>query len=234
MNMNALIAVAYAKGNDKLAGDAPFTPGNDCDIVPYNEGDTYGSLLAMWRTQQEGDIEDITEPGGFWIIPKNHYEAVVYAGEPAGNDSAQYARINQMKETLNSLAQMDITSMDWIQFKEHAQKAAKEKGFAFIDLGNALALTFQNHSLTIKEDELTEYLADDQLAYDLENWQSYTKALTETKWEEGLLYDALHRVGDDPAKSSIEQDLAKEFKDRPEILNRIAAIFKYHTTNPHW
>jgi hypothetical protein len=46
------------------------------------------------------------------------------------------------------------------------------------------------------------------------------------KWKQGFLYVALHNVGDDPLKSMIENNIVEEFKNEPEILDRITNSFK--------
>lgn len=45
-------------------------------------------------------------------------------------------------------------------------------------------------------------------------------------WKDGVIYSALHHVGDDPLKSIIEDSLKEEFKREPEILDRIADVFR--------
>ena len=47
------------------------------------------------------------------------------------------------------------------------------------------------------------------------------------KWEKGLLYHALHNVGDDPTKSMIEEELGRVLP--PEILDKIARVFWKYT-----
>lgn len=44
-------------------------------------------------------------------------------------------------------------------------------------------------------------------------------------WKQGVIYKALHEVGDDPLKAWIEDRLLSEFKDKPEVLDKIAFIF---------
>ena len=44
------------------------------------------------------------------------------------------------------------------------------------------------------------------------------------KWKTGELTELLHYVGDDPTKWDIENELAEEFKDEPEILDRIISV----------
>lgn len=45
------------------------------------------------------------------------------------------------------------------------------------------------------------------------------------KWVIGQLTEYLHYVGYDPIKSDIEDALQEEFKDEPEILDRIIGVF---------
>lgn len=49
--------------------------------------------------------------------------------------------------------------------------------------------------------------------------------VNEMVWEEGCIYNALHKVGDDPLKGMIEDEFEKEFKKEPKILDRIADVF---------
>ncbi len=53
------------------------------------------------------------------------------------------------------------------------------------------------------------------------------EAIEKVEWEPGLLYRALHRVGDDPIKSGIEEELAQIFDD--DTLNKIARVFHKYT-----
>lgn len=46
--------------------------------------------------------------------------------------------------------------------------------------------------------------------------------------KDGDLYDALHRVGDDPIKDNIESDL-KEVLD-PETFKLVVAVFKFNVS----
>lgn len=46
-------------------------------------------------------------------------------------------------------------------------------------------------------------------------------------WKSGLLYDALHRVGDDPTKAGIEEELAR-ILDKT-ALDKIARVFYKYT-----
>ena len=42
-------------------------------------------------------------------------------------------------------------------------------------------------------------------------------------WKEGIIYDLLHAVGDDPVKAQIERDLEETFDKK--TLDKIAKIF---------
>ena len=71
------------------------------------------------------------------------------------------------------------------------------------------------------------------LTYVMEKAPKYYNPKPITKgewcWKPGLMYNALHNVGDDPVKSAIEQDLGREFYDEPDVLHRIAKVFSENT-----
>jgi hypothetical protein len=53
------------------------------------------------------------------------------------------------------------------------------------------------------------------------------------RWEDGLLYQALHNVGDDPVKSMIEDELGCVLS--PEALDKVARVFwKYTHGDSRW
>lgn len=49
------------------------------------------------------------------------------------------------------------------------------------------------------------------------------------KWKIGLIYQALHNVGDDCVKSQIERDLSQRFIGQNDVLDAIAKIFVENT-----
>ena len=53
------------------------------------------------------------------------------------------------------------------------------------------------------------------------------REIANTKWRPGLLYQALHAVGDDPTKAAIEDEIGQSFDE--ETLDRIAQIFYKYT-----
>lgn len=59
--------------------------------------------------------------------------------------------------------------------------------------------------------------------------EAYEKHLEieNVKWDNGVLYNALHMVGDDPVKAAIEEDLASQLDK--DTLDIIARIFYKHT-----
>lgn len=126
--------------------------------------------------------------------------------------------------------------MDWERFKEQAKQVIEAEGFTYAEKSDVVEATLAGKTMAVTKEEFEEQLQDgpdipiSELKHDMKEWRVFAT----TKWEDGLLYEALHRVGDDPVKAEIERDLAEEFKDRPEILDRIAAIFKYHTISTYW
>jgi len=63
----------------------------------------------------------------------------------------------------------------------------------------------------------------DELADILDQCNQEHKEIEQIKWEPGLLYQALHKIDDDPTKTAIEDELARVLNQ--EALDKIARVF---------
>jgi hypothetical protein len=67
----------------------------------------------------------------------------------------------------------------------------------------------------------------DELGEVLNQCKQEHEEIEAVKWEKGLLYRALRRVGDDPVKSMIEEELGRVLNQ--ETLDKVARVFWKYT-----
>lgn len=68
---------------------------------------------------------------------------------------------------------------------------------------------------------------EDQLRSELEQCLEEHKEIEAIEWRDGLLYECLYKVNDDPTKSAIEDELAALLPR--DVLNKIARVFYKYT-----
>lgn len=124
---------------------------------------------------------------------------------------------------------------DWELFKAVFADRFKGDKYLSIDGDEVFSsdLSFYVDDYCPDEEVMTEALAnkiiDEGVAQAKAEEKEIEDEISKVRWKKGILYVALHRVGDDPVKGAIEDELGETFKEQPEVLNKIAQIFYKYT-----